>query len=75
MTRTTSGELTQLMSHLNRLIYEASAVNRYATFFFGVLDPGTGKFQYVNAGHNPPVFVRNWQAAVTNRFGLTAADQ
>ncbi len=58
MTRTTSGELTQLMSHLNRLIYEASAVNRYATFFFGIFDPRTSKFHCVNAGHNPPVLLR-----------------
>ncbi len=57
MTRTTSGELTQLMSHLNGLIYEASAVNRYATFFFGIFDPAACKFRYVNAGHNPPVLL------------------
>lgn len=58
MTRTTSGELTELMALLNRLIYEASAINRYATFFFGVFDPLTSRFHYVNAGHNPPVLLR-----------------
>ena len=58
MTRTTSGELTQLMAHMNRLIYEASAVNRYATFFFGVFDPAQSRFDYVNAGHNPPMLLR-----------------
>ncbi len=58
MTRTTSGELTQLMSHMNRLIYEASAINRYATFFFGIFDPAASRFDYVNAGHNPPVLLR-----------------
>jgi hypothetical protein len=40
MTLTNSGDLTELMSHINRLMYEASAVNRYATFFFGIFDPG-----------------------------------
>ena len=58
MTRTTSGELTQLMAHLNRLIYEASAINRYATFFFGIFDPAASRFHYINAGHNPPVLLR-----------------
>ncbi|HEY1946774.1 MAG TPA: SpoIIE family protein phosphatase [Bryobacteraceae bacterium] len=58
MTRTTSGELTHLMSHLNRLIYEASAINRYATFFFGIFDPAASTFHYVNAGHNPPMLLR-----------------
>ncbi len=58
MTRTTSCELTHLMSHLNRLIYEASAISRYATFFFGIFDPAANEFHYVNAGHNPPVLLR-----------------
>jgi sigma-B regulation protein RsbU (phosphoserine phosphatase) len=58
MTRTTSGEFTKVMAHMNRLIYEASAVNRYATFFFGIFDPPASKFNYVNAGHNPPVLLR-----------------
>ncbi len=59
MTRTTSGELTELMAHMNRLIYEASAINRYATFFFGVFDPVASRFHYVNAGHNPPLLLRS----------------
>jgi len=58
LTRTTSGELTHLMSLMNRLIYEASAINRYATFFFGIFDPAASRFLYVNAGHNPPVLLR-----------------
>ncbi len=58
MTLTTSGDLTQLMGHMNRLIYEASAINRYATFFFGIFDPAANRFNYVNAGHNPPVLLR-----------------
>jgi phosphoserine phosphatase RsbU/P len=36
-------------------VYEASSSNRYATFFYGQYDPATGKFDYVNAGHNPPM--------------------
>ena len=46
------------MSNMNRLIYEASAVNRYATFFFGIFDSAASRFNYVNAGHNPPVLLR-----------------
>jgi phosphoserine phosphatase RsbU/P len=46
------------MQHMNRLVYEASAVNRYATFFFAIYDPSERVLKYVNAGHNPPVMLR-----------------
>ncbi len=52
------GDLANMMAKVNRLVYEASASNRYATFFFGAYDPRTRKLCYVNAGHNPPVVVR-----------------
>jgi sigma-B regulation protein RsbU (phosphoserine phosphatase) len=29
--------------------------NMFATLFFGVLDPVSGLFTYINGGHNPPV--------------------
>src|SRR5262249_32282481 len=47
--------LSTLMTNLNRLIYEASPSNRYATFFYGVYDPKSREFQYVNGGHNAPM--------------------
>jgi sigma-B regulation protein RsbU (phosphoserine phosphatase) len=51
-------DLTKLMSHVNKLVYEASTSNRYATFFYGQYDAKTGKLAYVNAGHNPPFLFR-----------------
>ena len=57
-----SGDLTTLMSNLNRLIYEASAVNRYATFFLAVYDTSSRRLRYVNAGHNPPALIRSAKA-------------
>lgn len=47
-----------LMHKVNRLVYEASASNRYATFFFAAYDPRTRRLDCVNAGHNPPVLLR-----------------
>jgi sigma-B regulation protein RsbU (phosphoserine phosphatase) len=46
------------MCNLNRLVYESSAPNRYATFFYGEYDAATSQLVYVNAGHNPPIVVR-----------------
>jgi sigma-B regulation protein RsbU (phosphoserine phosphatase) len=47
--------LAGMMSNVNRLVYEASASNRYATFFYGQYDPASRQLTYVNAGHNPPM--------------------
>ncbi len=52
-------DLATLMQNMNQLVYEASAVNRYATFFFAIYDPSTRGLSYVNAGHNPPILLRS----------------
>jgi len=51
-------DFAKLMHKVNRLVYEASASNRYATFFFASYDPATRMLECVNAGHNPPVVLR-----------------
>ncbi|HEX3436529.1 MAG TPA: SpoIIE family protein phosphatase [Pseudacidobacterium sp.] len=51
-------DFAKLMHKVNRLVYEASASNRYATFFFASYDPATRVLECVNAGHNPPVVLR-----------------
>jgi len=33
--------------------------NRYATFFYAQYEPATRALAYVNAGHNPPMLLRN----------------
>jgi sigma-B regulation protein RsbU (phosphoserine phosphatase) len=50
--------LAELMSRVNGFVYEASAANRYATFFYANYDPRSRKVAYVNAGHNPPIVLR-----------------
>jgi sigma-B regulation protein RsbU (phosphoserine phosphatase) len=51
-------DLAALMCNVNALLYEASAANRYATFFYAQFDPRDRTLAYVNAGHNPPVVLR-----------------
>ena len=46
------------MGNVNRLVYDASAENRYATFFYAQYDAATRSLTYVNAGHNPPIIFR-----------------
>jgi len=50
--------LPDLVSNVNRLVYEASSSDRYATFFYGQYAPARKEFAYVNAGHNPPMLFR-----------------
>jgi sigma-B regulation protein RsbU (phosphoserine phosphatase) len=51
-------DLAAVIKKVNRLVYESSATNRYATFFFATYCPHTHELAYVNAGHNPPCLIR-----------------
>jgi len=51
-------DLAGLIRNVNRLVYEASSSNRYATFFYAVYNPADRRLTYVNAGHNPPMLFR-----------------
>jgi sigma-B regulation protein RsbU (phosphoserine phosphatase) len=51
-------DLGAMVGNLNRMVYQASASNRYATFFYAQYDPATRQLVYVNAGHNAPMLLR-----------------
>jgi sigma-B regulation protein RsbU (phosphoserine phosphatase) len=51
--RTGPGEV---VSRLNRALCQRNIAPRYATFFYGVLEPD-GRLTYSNAGHPPPLLV------------------
>ncbi len=57
--------LAEMISHINRLVFDASASNRYATFFYAQYDPVTRLLRYCNAGHNPPLLFRRTNGADT----------
>lgn len=48
----------QILELMNRLVYDASSSNRYATFFYAQYSPHNGSLTYVNAGHNAPIICR-----------------
>jgi sigma-B regulation protein RsbU (phosphoserine phosphatase) len=60
-----TSDLADMISNVNRLVYDASASNRYATFFYAQYEQATRRLTYVNAGHNPPMILRKhdgeWQ--------------
>ena len=51
-------DLALLVGHVNRMVFESSSSNRYATFFYAQYDPSIRTLTYVNAGHNSPCILR-----------------
>jgi sigma-B regulation protein RsbU (phosphoserine phosphatase) len=52
-------DLASVMTRLNRLTSANCPENRFITVFFCILNGETGELIYCNAGHNPPLIVRN----------------
>jgi len=51
-------ETARLLIRLNVQIARHSPASRFITLFYGLYDPATGRLQFVNAGHLPPVVRR-----------------
>jgi sigma-B regulation protein RsbU (phosphoserine phosphatase) len=51
-------DLCTLIQSVNHLVFDATAENRYATFFYAQYDPSPRRLTYVNAGHNAPMLFR-----------------
>lgn len=48
----------EVFETVNDLLCENNEANMFVTAFMGILDIPTGRFTYVNAGHNPPLYKR-----------------
>ncbi len=46
-------------SRVNDFLHKSVDPGKFVTAFFGFLDAASGRFVYVNAGHNPPMLLRN----------------
>ncbi len=52
-------DIAGLITRVNQMLYDASTEDRYATLFYAQYDPATRRLSYVNAGHCPPILLRN----------------
>ncbi|MGB1618694.1 MAG: PP2C family protein-serine/threonine phosphatase [Flavobacteriales bacterium] len=50
-------DLENLVRSLNQRVFSSARGERFITFFFALHDPARGAIDYVNCGHNPPLFV------------------
>ena len=49
--------LAPMVSKLNRLIFNSTYGQHYVTFFYADFDQTNRRLTYVNAGHNPPLYL------------------
>lgn len=49
----------ELAVKINSIIYKASTLDKFITFFMAVLNPETGELDVINAGHNPSLLLKN----------------
>jgi sigma-B regulation protein RsbU (phosphoserine phosphatase) len=59
-----------LVSHLNKQLFAHTAAEKFATFFLGVYDEPSSTLTYTNAGHLPPILVREGTASRLEVNGL-----
>ncbi len=50
---------SDVCSRVNRFLFDVMPENKFVSFFYGVLDSKAHRLTYCNAGHNPPIMVRN----------------
>ena len=63
-------KLDEATTLINDLISENTTDGRFITFFWGIITENEKKIVYVNAGHNPPLHVRNKTLRKLQKGGL-----
>lgn len=61
------------LEEVNRLLLRDTSADRFVTLFYVIVDVAEGTLHYANAGHNPPLLLRNGGAVEElSRGGLIA---
>ena len=53
----TSASACECVTRANHLLFRSTSSDKFATLFYGVLDPRTHELSYCNAGHERPLFM------------------
>jgi len=59
-----------LLAQVNEVLVAYIPSNMFVTCFFGILDPGSGRLTYANAGHNPPFRQHDGEATTLFATGM-----
>jgi sigma-B regulation protein RsbU (phosphoserine phosphatase) len=60
----------QLVATMNLQLYESTTPEKFASFFLGVYDDQSGRMLYTNAGHLPPILIRQGEACRLEVSGM-----
>jgi sigma-B regulation protein RsbU (phosphoserine phosphatase) len=52
------GSVAEILRNINSLVYRATAVHQFATFFLARVENDTMRMTFSNAGHNYPMLIR-----------------
>ena len=63
-------DLDQIIAHVNVALTRDTLDNEFATLFYGVIDPSTMRMTYCNAGHDPPLLLRDGEIQRLTRGGM-----
>lgn len=58
-------EPSEIMAKVNINLCRRNGENMFVSSWLGILELSTGKLRYANAGHNPPILVRDGEEATT----------
>ena len=61
---------SSLVRQLNEQLFADTSPEKYATFYFGIYDDSNGLLTYTNAGHLPPLLVRQGIASLLDVNGM-----
>jgi serine phosphatase RsbU (regulator of sigma subunit) len=67
----TTGDVSEMLPLLNRLLWEDTQPDHFVTLFLGRLDPNSRQFSYASAGH-PTAYVLDASGEVKARLESTA---
>lgn len=59
-----------LVSQLNQQLYSFTSAEKFATFYFGIYDGQGGMLTYTNAGHPPPIVIRDGEVQRLETNGM-----
>jgi sigma-B regulation protein RsbU (phosphoserine phosphatase) len=62
--------LSEATELINDLVTDNTMDGKFITFFWGVLDEKDLSFNYVNAGHNPPLLIRKKKIIKLDKGGI-----